>query len=75
MSRTVLQLAMAQLKGGNVIERDWSMIACRNCGREFTIDIGSDPCAFCNSCKDEALDRLAKQVVKLQRNLRRRDRA
>lgn len=63
MSATVLSLAKAQLAGGVGHSSSWSCCTCRNCGIEYRIEDGLDPCAFCDDCKDTVLDRLAKKVV------------
>lgn len=68
MARTALSLARAQLNGGqpwgDVIIGDCSHFVCRNCGTEYRVSSGLDPCAFCNDCKDEVLDAMAKALVR-----------
>lgn len=73
--RTALQLAKSQLAGGvpwgEVILGRCSLFVCQLCGVEFRVDAELEPCAFCNDCKDEALDRLAESVVALRAQLPR----
>lgn len=70
MGKTALALAKQQLAGG----MPWgscgwragsgsSLFVCRNCKGEYRVEDGLDPCAFCNSCKDEVLDKLANAII------------
>jgi hypothetical protein len=73
MKRTPLQLAEAQLDGGEALDDGFpsNRCVCQNCGVEFCRAYGLGPCAFCNGCKDIVLDHLAKTVVGLRASLPR----
>jgi len=77
--KTALFLAKAQLEGGvpwgEVIIGTSHLFICQMCGTESRVSEGLDPCAFCNSCKDEVLDILAKAVLAGASRAQRRARA
>lgn len=66
--RSPLQLAQAQLAGGVLFD---GQMVCQLCGHAVTVKAGLDPCAFCNGCKDAALDVLAETIVAMKAQLRR----
>ena len=76
--KSALRLATAQIEGGapwgEVVMGRCSYFICQNCGTEYRVSDGLDPCAFCNDCKDEVLDTLAQAVVDLKRQLPKRAR-
>ncbi len=63
-----LTLAKLQLAGGQpwgeVIVGTCTLFVCRKCGTEYQVTDGLDPCAFCDDCKEEVLDALAKALIK-----------
>lgn len=64
--QSALFYAKAQLEGGVPWGEAWmgrySIFICQKCHTEGHVDPELDPCAFCNTCKDEVLDILAEAV-------------
>jgi len=65
---TPLRLAETHLAGSTRIDGAY---ICRNCGHVYHLTPGLDPSAFCNDCKDAALDLLAKGFLHLHEKLKR----
>lgn len=66
--KTVKQLALAQLNGGvawgETLVGASTICVCQHCGGEFSVSADCEPCAFCDRCTEQVLDKLAAGVIR-----------